>query len=310
MRLAVLVHVFYPDFWPQLATCIRNLSGEIDLWVTYVDETAVRQARADFPAAHFLACENRGFDIWPFLKVLKGLDLDRYDLVVKLHTKRNVNVPFDMVFNHCRFNGSAWREHLLSFCSSARAWRRTLRRFGDPKIGLVADRHVLIGRNSVPPPARRPDGSLIGNDTRVCFDEAAEEIASLVGGSGRPDLSRALFAAGTMFVIRPTPLKLLLKRAFVPEMFDPPDQVRQDGIARHQYAHRVERMLGLCVYAQGLRAEANNGSVALRARYYEDGGLFWKIIRLIFFKKIVKSGTVIRILNIRVKKIKKPPCAC
>lgn len=59
MRIAVIVHVFYPESWPELARCIRNIDGDRDLFVTFVDETAVEGARRDFPDAHLVRCENR-----------------------------------------------------------------------------------------------------------------------------------------------------------------------------------------------------------------------------------------------------------
>ena len=85
MKKLVIVHVYYPQFWPELRDCIRNV-GACDVVVTYVDEASVAEARRDFPNARFVLCENRGYDIWPFVTALKAVDLAAYDLVAKLHT--------------------------------------------------------------------------------------------------------------------------------------------------------------------------------------------------------------------------------
>ena len=52
MRVLVVVHVFYPRLYPELAAAVRNL-GAADLVVTFVDEAAVTVARRDFPSAMF-----------------------------------------------------------------------------------------------------------------------------------------------------------------------------------------------------------------------------------------------------------------
>ena len=131
LRLAVVVHVYYPEMWPELAVCVRNV-GACDLVVTYVDEESVAEARRDFPSARFIRCENRGYDVWPFVKALKVLDLDRYDLVVKLHTKRNIERAHVFAIGGTRLNGSAWRDRLLGFVKTPEAWAKTLTAFDDP----------------------------------------------------------------------------------------------------------------------------------------------------------------------------------
>ena len=114
MKTLVAVHVYYPQLWSELAACVRNIDGACDLVVTYVDEAAVQGARRDFPEARFLKCENRGYDIWPFVAALQASDLSAYDAIVKLHTKRDVES--DITFGR----GSTW----LGRCS-----RRRPRRF-------------------------------------------------------------------------------------------------------------------------------------------------------------------------------------
>ena len=82
MKTLVVVHVYYPQLWSELAACVRNSDGERDLVVTYVDEAAVQGVRRDFPEARFLKCENRGYDIWPFIAALQSSALAAYDSIV------------------------------------------------------------------------------------------------------------------------------------------------------------------------------------------------------------------------------------
>ena len=89
-RIAVVVYVFYSELWMELADCIRRVDVPYDLFITYSDERSVAKAKLDFPGAIFVQCENKGYDIWPFLKILNILDLKKYTHIIKLHTKRDI----------------------------------------------------------------------------------------------------------------------------------------------------------------------------------------------------------------------------
>jgi len=244
MRILVIAHVFYPERWPELAACIRSV-GACRLVVTYVDETAVAEARRDFPDATFVPCENRGYDVWPFLKALKTCDLDAADVVVKLHTKRDLVCPKRNVVGHTLLNGSAWRDHLLAFVRTPDAWRRTLRRFEDPKVGLVADRHVIFLRRD-------------GLKSKYCasFDAAVRELNEKWSIPARRS---GRFVGGTMFAVRAALLKPFAAHPFAPDDFSV-----SGGHENETYAHVLERMFGLAVSGQGFRVVAFNGSVFWR----------------------------------------------
>ena len=261
MRIAVIAHVFYPEFWPELAGCVRTIGGDADLFVTFADPSAVVEARRDFPEARFVECENRGYDVWPFLKVLQDLPPGGYDLVVKLHTKRDVTGGL-LVMNHAWMGGGVWRERLLSFCATEDAWRRTLRRLGDPSVGMVAERHLVFRYGDLPAAV---DGGL--------FDRARGEFRRLTGFAVPES---AEYVAGTMFAARPAALKPLLSRRFEAEMFEPPA-----GHWCETYAHLLERMFGFSVLSAGLRIVAFNGSLAWRRRYY-GRSVFGKICRFVY----------------------------
>ena len=62
MKIAAIVHVYYPGLWPELLDCIRNMRDvPHDLFVTYSDEAAVRQARNDCPQANFVRMSDLTF---------------------------------------------------------------------------------------------------------------------------------------------------------------------------------------------------------------------------------------------------------
>lgn len=278
MRILVVAHVFYPQFWPELAACIRNIDGERDLIVTYVSEASVAEARRDFPSARFFRSENRGFDIWPFLNVLETVDLSTYDCIVKLHTKRDIEKDCDWVFNNCRFNGPFWRNCLLAFCRTPEAWRKTLARLSRPGVGMVADRHVVVRRRDFP-----------WASVRTCFDDAVADVRA-ISGCGSFDARTAQYVSGTMFASRPEPIAFLLKKKFTPEMFDVSSHDREGQII---YAYRVENMLGLVVSAVGMRVASFNGSLRWRR-------LYAPALRVLFRVKETRRRKIVKVLGVPV----------
>ena len=73
-RLLVHLHVYYHDQVVYFIEKMKNISGcEWDLLVTYSEydgrtEALIREFRPD---AGFLKVENVGYDVWPFISVLK-----------------------------------------------------------------------------------------------------------------------------------------------------------------------------------------------------------------------------------------------
>lgn len=257
MRILVIAHVFYPELWPELAECIRNVVG-CDLAVTYVDEASVTQARRDFPDASFLICENRGYDIWPFLKALKSVDLSRYDLVVKLHTKRDIELPRRCVVGYTLLNGSAWRDHLLSFVRTPDAWARTLRRFRDDlRIGMVSGRSVVFTRGDA---KKEVQGGSFDAAIRLLNDEW-----------GIPARRNGRFVGGTMFAARPEALRPFVEHPFTPEMFGV-----SGGHENETFAHVLERAFGLAASGLGFRVEGFDGAVFWRRFWCAIGRFFYE----------------------------------
>ena len=245
MKTLCIVHVFYPEFWPELAACLRNVDGPIDLIATYVDETKgiPEMVRNDFPSARCILCENRGFDIWPFLKALQTVNLSDYSTLVKLHTKRDVKRDGRLlVFNHCDFSESAWRNYLLGFIRDAEAWHQTKARLAQDGVGMVADRHVIL---------RRDDTPWFG--TRHTMDRALALVEELYGFSSRKG---AQFVAGTMFAARPSVFAKLLARGWSADDF-----VQSVHDNTEQMAHVLERALGVIVSAEGLRIDSPRGDL-------------------------------------------------
>ena len=253
MRIAVILHSYYPDLRPELDACLANVDEPFDLFVT--------DAGSD----------NVGFDVWPFLRVLNGLDLSRYTHVLKLHTKRNVEHP--VVFNGMSVSGSTWRDWLLSFVRTPQAWAETKRRIADPSVGMVAAAECILDRRAT-----------AGREERTMFDFALEEAARRFGTSVC-SLRNANFVGGTMFLAKSEALRPLQGR-FTSADFSVSD-------TRHlsnSFAHVAERLIGFSVTAAGLRIESPAGDLSVRRRRFRFLQLRRAVLGFLYQDRVTSRG--------------------
>lgn len=226
LRFAIHAHVFYPELWDELASCIRNFQVyPYDLFVTtpHSDETLKRRILSDFPDADYRVLENRGYDVGPFMEVLNSLDLGKYDFIVKLHTKRDYNG----IVNLRHFKGSEWRNRLLDFCSSPENLSRTLDTFDkNPQVGMLSHGSLLT------------DVGDFLEDTSV--RQSADMLLEDMGLTPRGHR----FVAGTCFIVRTSLIKPLVGRFKLSDF-------TAGGDHRCSLAHILERLFGYLVSAQG-----------------------------------------------------------
>lgn len=220
------VHVYYEDMWHELAQCVDNVSIPYELFVTLSRETpGLRQAiRGRYPKAHIHVVPNLGYDVAPFIEILNRVNLDNYAYVIKLHTKRNVRVP--RYLNGIDVGGSKWRDALLGFIKTPHDFKGALsylRRHR--KVGAVARGQLILEKRA--------------SDNK----RFAADIDRFLRNLGW-QCSNYSFVAGTMFMMRAHLLKPLQNRWTTDDFEEPePDS--------YQLAHRIERLLGCCVYGAG-----------------------------------------------------------
>jgi lipopolysaccharide biosynthesis protein len=169
VSVAVVAHVFYEDMWPELAACLRQLASEFTLYVTIPDTSdAEGRILRDFPAAIVRRVPNRGRDIAPLISLLP--DLQRFDAVCKIHTKRNLRT-------------SAWRVALLKgVLRDKRQTARIVEAFAaEPELVLAGSRLLYV------------DGHKHLAGMRPLLERYGGDLPERFG-----------FFAGTMFWMRPS----------------------------------------------------------------------------------------------------------
>jgi hypothetical protein len=225
-RVAVVLHLHYPDLWPEFAAALAEQGFDFDLYVTSsaapeAVEDLARAVRTDVPNARIWAVPNRGRDLLPFVHLVGSGLFEGYAAVLKLHGKRSPH----------RADGAQWRRALVAGVLGApeRVARRLDTFYALPEAGIwVADGHLCEGAEWWG--MNRP--------------RAAEILAR--AGITAPD--RLRFPAGSIWWARPEMLRRIAGLGLGAADFDP-ERALVDGTT----AHALERALGPLAEASGLR---------------------------------------------------------
>eukprot|EP01037_Dinobryon_pediforme_P012078 gene12078-12168_t len=137
-RIAIALHIYYEETWPELAEILRHMPVAVDLIVTTSPNKAALadQIQADFPDARIHIVENKGRDIGPFLTLLETGIFAGYDYVCKIHSKRSRdNDPSGNLGDICRrrafYDLLVAPDSALNIVGKFRA---------NPKLGMIGSR--------------------------------------------------------------------------------------------------------------------------------------------------------------------------
>ncbi len=231
MRILVHLHIFYHDQLPWFLDRLRNMDGyDWDLVVTWSREDAgtEKAVRAFKPDARFLAVENVGYDVWPFLKMLSQVDVSPYDVLFKLHTK-NITFRKTVRINGFHVRKELWRNTLVdALLGSPDQVRKVMDVFREqPDAGMVCSGKLYAAMGF------REDGKMLSDELAVLGLQTTE----------------SRFCSGNMFAIRPCLLAPLQRREFRPDLFPAESHSGSGGTPAHVY----ERVFSLLAPAQGYR---------------------------------------------------------
>jgi glycosyltransferase involved in cell wall biosynthesis len=214
---ALVVHLFYPDVWEEIAAYLQQLPKHYDLYIT-VPETLpdhhLEELLKRMPEASFFMVENRGRDVLPFLLLLKHIGTQSYRYLCKLHTKKSVT-------SH---SGNAWRKLLYYDL------------IGSPKI--VSDIRTLFEEN---PSTGMITGKNLVLDAKRFDLGNSEKVRDLAALTGMPFTMDYTFAAGTMFWVRPSIFVPLIPHIGTNKLLFEEEMGQSD----HTLAHALERFFGL-----------------------------------------------------------------
>jgi lipopolysaccharide biosynthesis protein len=240
VRAAIVAHVYYIELLDDVIASWQRCPVDTHLILTASEAVAVAIRNRLGTERHLtvFVCDNRGRDIAPFLSLLASGALDRFDAVLKLHSKQSPHLA----------TGRQRQRLLFTILAGERSQiARILTLFRNPHVGMAGWR--LAYRTHV-----RHWGL---NQPRT---HALVRRMSADTTPGAPDQKPAPaslnFFEGSMFYVRPAALVALRRLALTPADFEPePSAI--DG-ALH---HAIERAFVDAVRIAGYDAVTLNGTV-------------------------------------------------
>lgn len=227
-KVLVHLHLYYLDQLDYMLKKLKNINScDWDLFVTMTkqDEKAIQKLKDFKPDVHIIQVEDKGFDIWPFLQVLNLVDLDNYDDILKIHTKK-YRKKKDFYGR-----GNAWRNYLIdALLGSRKQFQKNIHLMQmDKSVGLIGSRATLATMGCTE------------KDDSILFDEMCQN-------HGIP-ISKGRFIAGTMFLVRAKCFQRIKDMNFKSEDFH---HIQQTS-GRTTTAHTLERLLSRIVEIEGYK---------------------------------------------------------
>lgn len=275
-KLLVHLHIHYHDQVDYFIEKLKNVKGiDWDLYVSLTnwEEGTVKKIKDFKPDSKINLVENLGYDIWPFINVIKEINLDDYELIIKLHTKRNVR---RCAANVIPMKGYEWRDALVDgILYSKEYFSEILKDFNrDPSIGMISNLKTYSKRN---------------------WDSYFPKVKEELGKIGL-EANGNHFCMGTMFIARSSifnPLKnpVINEETFKDTLYDQ----KRDFTSAHYY----ERLLSILPESQGLRHMAKS-PVLKEKIWIKSARILEKPVRWIFGieKKGPQKRKFMRILGI------------
>lgn len=147
-RIAVVLHFYYNRSIEEVIQYLKNIksSYKFDLYITMPKDInydyEIRRFLQFKKDAKIIRCDNNGYDIGPFMDILNQIDLDNYDVLIKLQTKSTNKSIY--VYNQF-FKNRDWFNDLWKGVIGPLSIHTTIRKiYRDRNVGIVAAKNLII----------------------------------------------------------------------------------------------------------------------------------------------------------------------
>ena len=148
VKILVYAHIFYIFSTPEIIEYLKNLEKyQYDLVITVPREEKfqiiIDQIKAFKPDCKIIKCQNRGYDIGPFIEMLKQTDINKYDIFFKLQSKSTPNQTC-FIYNQI-FKNRDWFEYLFEGVLGPFKVHKNIEKLSENNnIGIIAARNLII----------------------------------------------------------------------------------------------------------------------------------------------------------------------
>lgn len=269
LSLAVHLHLYYLDMWPDIKKYLQNIGDyPYDLFVTMnsVDTALVKKIRNFHQQCKIWVVENRGYDVGPFIDFLHKIDLKKYDLVMKIHTKNNKGPGIGRV-NGRLIQRKYWYKLLIeALIGSTEMFKKNIKEFTkDQYLGMLGSKYCIT--------ACPKDSKAIKTDVLKIL---AEKFSINF-------VHNIIFVAGTMFMVRASLLQPI-KDNYELEDFETTNGKIKEGTL----AHILERIFGTLTEAKGYKIKGFD-----RCFSFMIESFLFKIFRFLYQRKVTHQGCLL-----------------
>lgn len=229
-KIAVVVHLFYPDMWRQFDDALKNIDTEFDLYISVPQEhkdISIKKISSYHKNTNVTVVPNRGRDVLPFITIMNRIrQLNSYNYVLKLHSKKSSH----------RDDGNIWFSDVLDQLLPKSGVSNIIQALSKKSTGsLGPDGHVVS--------LSRHMGGNRGEIRRLVETMTNDHYDNIIEAE-----SKYPFFGSTMFWCRADFLDPLLDLYLTPSDFQG-EQGQIDGTI----AHAIERILGGILHKIGNR---------------------------------------------------------
>jgi lipopolysaccharide biosynthesis protein len=233
-KLAVVLHLYYPDMWDEVFNDEFKLlkDQDFDLFINMPnpDPLITAHIKKNYPSAYIFSLPNRGRDVLPFIIVAKSLEKLGYQYVLKLHSKKSPE----------RIDGEEWLTDMLNklLPKNKALLSRIIDMLNKPNTAIVGPggHYISLPVGTVSQSVNQKHvHDLVG---KVFAEEKAAQIDETWHDYG--------FFEGTMFWLRLHAIKPILQVNLSYDAFEP-EAGQTDGTL----SHALERLFCLCPEING-----------------------------------------------------------
>ncbi|MDR0993933.1 MAG: rhamnan synthesis F family protein [Verrucomicrobiota bacterium] len=248
MKLLVALHIYYLDQAAYFAKQFDHLKGlDCDFLITTnKDSDMLRAEFARFNPTFFMV-PNRGLDIGPFFYAMEHVDLDPYDLIIKLHAKRIQRRAYSKNYNGY-YTAGKWQRNLLV-------------------ESLIGSPEII--KNNLAEFAKHSDSNMLGSPYSITpVENQYKEMAKKYALQANPSDA---YIAGTMFMVRTQVIKNLMQIIH----FDDFQEVTAFNRHDVEFPFFMERFFGL--FAGGeMRPGARDEKFEKLSKWFGIRRIFWQ----------------------------------
>lgn len=233
IKLAVVVHLFYVELWPIIASKLERISQPFDLHITLNKANSNFDPKLEGVRVKKYTIPNRGRDVLPFLYVIQRIRAAGYTQFLKIHSKKSKH----------RKDGEEWLESILENLLPGSAYVTQITNIlNNGSTGLIGPEDHLVSLKKHMGSNRAIIESLL---TGMYDKKTANKVISTP--------QQYPFFGGTMFWGRVDVLSPILDMFLLADDFQS-EHNQIDGTT----AHAVERLFGIVVWLEKRKLYQSN----------------------------------------------------